>query len=265
MIDLHAHVLPGIDDGPASIDAALELLRAMVEDGVRIVAATPHVRDDFPTTPQQITAALSALTGAARAEGLEIEVLPGAEIAVDRLRSAIHDGTLPAFALAGNPRYLLVEFPYYGWPLDLEDLLRTLGLSGIRPVLAHPERNPAVQTDPARVVPLVRDGALIQLTASSLVGQSGTRVRRTAFHLLDERLAHLVGSDSHGASTRRASMSAVRGALDEALAEWLTVTLPEAIVRDATLPQRPDVRRASRRSPLSSLVSGGWLRRRGWG
>lgn len=255
MIDLHAHVLPGIDDGPASMADALELLRELIADGVKAVAATPHVRDDYPTTPDQIATALAALRDAATADSLGIEILPGAELALDRVRFAVHDGSLAVFALAGNPRYLLVESPYHGWPLDLGDVLRALVRSGIRPVLAHPERNGSVQDDIERISALVEDGVLVQLTASSLVGRSGARVRRTALRLLERDLVHLVGSDSHSAGSRRAGLATVRDAVgDEALADWLTRAVPDAIVRDIDLPLRPRTDATSRPWGLGSVI-----------
>jgi protein-tyrosine phosphatase len=262
VIDLHAHVLPGIDDGPDSLESALELLRELVADGVTTVAATPHVRDDYPTTPEQIATTLAALRRAAHAELLEIEILPGAELAVDRIRFALQDENLPAFTLAGNPGYLLVEFPYHGWPLDLADVVDALVRGGVRPVLAHPERNGIVQESPERIAPLVAKGALVQITASSFVGQAGARARRTAFYLLEKRLVHLVGSDSHGAGIRRVGLSAVRGQVDGVLADWLTMTLPGAIVRDTVLPPRPRTRHGRLRWATQRLVRRTASRRR---
>jgi len=255
VIDLHAHVLPGIDDGPTSMAAALDLLLELITDGVEVVAATPHVRDDFPTTPRQIAVALDVLRRAAEREHLEIEVLPGAELALDRVRFAIHDGSLAAFSLAGNPRYLLVEIPYYGWPLDLVDVVTALVRSGVCPVLAHPERNPSVQGDVDLVAQLVDGGALVQVTASSLAGLSGKRARRTALTLVDRELVHLVASDSHGAGIRRAGLSVVGDTIaDQALVDWLTSSVPAAIVHDRALPERPPGR-APRGRWLSGFVA----------
>ncbi len=118
MIDLHSHLLPGLDDGARDVEEALLIARSMSEDGVRIVAATPHVRDDYPTSPDQMEAALTQLRAAIEEEGIALDVRGGGEIAIDRLGSL--DGEARArFGLGGNPRLLLLEFPYYGWPLGL--------------------------------------------------------------------------------------------------------------------------------------------------
>jgi protein-tyrosine phosphatase len=273
MIDLHAHVLPGVDDGPASVAEALELLRDLVAEGVEAVAVTPHVRDDYPTTAEQIAAGLDVLRSAAAGERLDIEILPGAEVALDRVRFSVRDGSLTAFSLAGNPRYLLVECPYYGWPADLSDVLRALLHEGVIPVLAHPERNPEVQRDSGRIASLVDDGVLVQVTASSLASGGGTRARRTALHLLELGLVHLAGSDAHGAGSRRVGLSTVRRAVaDDALGDWLTTGVrpprrAAAAPRRAPAPRPPRVtfrtslnrvsrRRRPPRDPVRCLEAG---------
>ena len=140
MIDLHSHVLPGLDDGAADLDEAVAICRAAAAAGIEVLAATPHVRDDYPTTPDQMEDALAALRDAA---GDIVRLVPGGELdlaELDRPRDELR-----RFALAGTRRYLLVETPYVGWPLDLADKLFRLRRAGITPVLAHPERNREVQ------------------------------------------------------------------------------------------------------------------------
>ena len=100
--------------GPLTLDQAVEMCRAAAEDGVEVLAATPHVRDDYPTTPEQMEAAFARVSDAA--EGV-VRLVPGGELALGELDRPAEE--LRRFALAGNPRYLLVETPYYGWPLDL--------------------------------------------------------------------------------------------------------------------------------------------------
>jgi protein-tyrosine phosphatase len=140
VIDLHSHVLPGLDDGAADLDEAVAMCRAAAEDGIEVLAATPHVRDDYPTTPDQMEQALAALRAAA---GDSVRLVAGGEIDLGRLDLPREE--LARFALAGNPKYLLVETPYGGWPLDLPEKLFRLQAEGFTPVLAHPERNAEVQ------------------------------------------------------------------------------------------------------------------------
>ncbi len=144
------------------------------------------------------------------------------------------------FGLAGNPSYLLVETPYFGWPLNIEDKLFALLATRITPVLAHPERNPEVQERPDRLERLVEGGVLVQLTAASVDGRLGARARATALAILDREAAHLIASDAHAPAIRGVGMSdAVKAIGDEGLARWLTVDVPSAIVEDTRLPERP--------------------------
>jgi protein-tyrosine phosphatase len=239
MIDLHSHVLPGLDDGAANLDEAVSICRAAAEDGIEVLAATPHVRDDFPTTPHQMQEALAAVRGAA---GDVVRLVPGAEVALEELKRPLDE--LRAFGLAGNPGYLLVETPYLGWPLDIGRRFEMLLAADIVPVLAHPERNPDVQLRPALLAPLVGTGALVQITAASIDGRFGPRARACARRLLEAGLVHLVASDAHSPQLREIGMSAAARAIrDEPLARWLTADVPRAIVEGRPLPLRPERRR----------------------
>jgi protein-tyrosine phosphatase len=243
VIDLHSHVLPGLDDGAADLDEAVAICRAAAEDGIRVLAATPHVRDDYPTTPDQMERALAAVRAAA---GDAIRLVGGGEIDLGQLDRPREE--LARFALAGNPKYLLVETPYGGWPLDLPAKLFRLLADGITPVLAHPERNPEVQQRPELLEPVVAGGTLVQLTAASVDGRMGRRARSCAATLLERNMAHLLASDAHAPSVRAIGMRAAAEALgDEPLARWLTVEVPAAIVERKPLPPRPSSARPRRR------------------
>lgn len=251
MIDLHSHVLPGLDDGVRTIEASLELLRAAAGDGIDRIAATPHVREDYPTTPGEMELRLAEVCGAAREAAIPVEILGGGELDL-AFAARLDDDDLRRFGLGGNPTLLLLEFPYLGWPLPLADLVFDLQLRGYRIVLAHPERNADVQLDPERLRPLVDNGVAVQLTAASLDGRLGGAPRAAARRLLDARLAHLVGSDAHAPDVRSVGLSgAARAAGDEALARWLTEEVPDALLAGRPLPERPEPskRRFLRREP----------------
>jgi protein-tyrosine phosphatase len=234
VIDLHSHVLPGLDDGARDLDEAVAICRAAAEDGIEAIAATPHVRDDFPTTPTQMETALAELRAAI---GDLVRLVPGGELDLGRLDGPPEE--LARFALAGNPKYLLVETPYAGWPLDLPEKLFRLLAEGITPVLAHPERNAEVQQRPELLESIVAGGTLVQVTAASVDGRMGGRARSCAATLVERNLVHLIASDAHAPSLRAIGMSAAAAALgDEALARWLTVEVPRSILEHEPMPPR---------------------------
>jgi protein-tyrosine phosphatase len=247
VVDLHSHILPGVDDGSRSLEESIEIATSAVRDGTQVMAATPHVRDDYPTAAATMERLVRELNEALRQRKIDLEVVGGAEIAIPSLH-ALGVDELRRLGLGGNPRYLLVEFPYLGWPLSLETDVWELRRRGITAVVAHPERNPQVQQDPALLGALVAAGALVQLTASSVDGRLGRRCHTAAHELIATGHAHLIASDAHWPGLRRAGLSSAAAALrDPELARWLTDEVPSAIVRDEPIPERPQVAKPPRR------------------
>jgi protein-tyrosine phosphatase len=239
VIDLHSHILPGIDDGARSLEEALELARACAADGIEAIAATPHVRYDFPTTADRMEAGVAELRKELGAASIPVEILTGAEIELTRLWQIPSD-ELMRLTLAGSGRYLLVEFPYRGWPTGLGAAIALLHELGLVTVLAHPERNAIVQDRPQVLGEAVEAGALIQLTAVSVEGRLGVASRRAAAQLLELGFVSLLGSDAHGPHVRGAGLAAAARAVgDGALARYLTREAPEAVVAGEPLPPLP--------------------------
>jgi protein-tyrosine phosphatase len=250
MIDLHSHILPGLDDGARTVEDSLEIAREAVADGIIAIAATPHVRDDYPTRPTAMEEGVAEVRAALQREAIPLELLTGGELALEQL-GRLSVGELSSFGLGGNPRVLLVETPYYGWPVALSEELVSLRREGFIPVLAHPERNAEVQAQPRRLAPFVQAGVLVQVTAASVDGRIGRRAQACGRYLIDRGLAHLIASDAHHASVRAVGMAGAAEALeDDALAAWLTREVPAAIVNDTPIPGRPATRR-----------KGGWARK----
>lgn len=252
LVDLHSHVLPGLDDGAETIEESIEIARAAERDGIRVLAATPHVREDYPTQAATMLSLVDEVQARLDAEGVAVDLRPGGEIAFGILLDRGLD-ELRQFCLAGNPQYLLIEAPYVGWPLGIAETFFRLRLAGVTPVLAHPERNPHVQDDPERLRSLVDSGALVQLTASSLDGRAGKGAARAARRLLEAQLVHLVASDAHRPGVRAVGMTAALDAVADAeLADWLGRAVPAAIADARQLPERPAARsrrgRAGRRT-----------------
>jgi protein-tyrosine phosphatase len=254
MVDLHSHILAGLDDGARTLEESIEIAQTESADGVEVIAATPHVRDDYPTAAQTMQMLVLELNRLLDERGIALRVVGGAEIALPRL-SRLDAEELSRLALAGNPRYLLLEFPYLGWPLSLESDIWSLRRRGITPVIAHPERNPEVQLAPDRIGPLVTAGALMQLTAASVDGRLGRRSQKTATELIAAGHAHVIASDAHWPGLRAAGLSKAAEAVgDDGLADWLTRGVPAAILEDRPLPERPE--------PAPKRRSG-WRRRAG--
>ncbi len=243
MIDLHTHILAGLDDGADDSAGSVAIAQEALRAGVTVLAATPHVRDDYPTSVAAMTAALKAARKALRAAEVAVEVLPGAEVAFDWLpRLELEE--LRAFALGGSANHLLVEMPVFGWPLNAKEVIRRLREAGFTTVLAHPERNIVVQSSPQRLLELVRDGALVQLTAGSLLGNFGRAAMRASQELRAAELVHLLATDTHGSPGRAAALlPALESLHDPALSEWLTHSVPRAIIDGEPCPRRPSAQR----------------------
>jgi protein-tyrosine phosphatase len=239
MIDLHAHILPGVDDGVRSLEEARELARLELAEGVVAIAATPHVRADYPTSAERMERGVAHLRSDFEAEGISVEILHGGEIAPERLLE-LSPEELVRFTLGQSGRYLLVEFPYWGWPVYLLPMILSLREAGLTPVLAHPERNDELRLGPERLEPAVAHGALVQITAASIEGRLGKAVRKTAEQLLELDLVHVLASDAHGPQLRAGGLSAGARALGDAgLAYYLTFEVPKAIAAGEVLPRPP--------------------------
>jgi protein-tyrosine phosphatase len=214
---------------------------AAIEEGVSVLVATPHVRDDYPTTPEAMEEAVALVRADFAAQGISVEVLHGAEVDLSMLW-AIPPEDLRRLTIAQNGRYLLLEFPYRGWPLALDSAVTRLVQLGVTPLLAHPERNPEVQDRPGRVQGLVEAGALVQVTAASLDGGRDRAAQAAALRLLDLGLVHVLASDSHGPHISREGLGAVARSIGDApLARYLTAEVPAAIVAGEPVPERPQV------------------------
>jgi protein-tyrosine phosphatase len=256
VIDLHCHILPGIDDGPADVDGTLDMARAQVAAGVTRVTATPHVTFDIPNDAPGIARSVAEVGATLRAHEIGLEVLTGAEIGLTRAAD-LDDEALAALALGGGP-WLLVEAPLR--PLaGVAPVVQGLQMRGHRVLLGHPERSPVFQRDPEALVRLVAGGVLCQVTAGSFAGRFGATVQRFTERLAAEGLIHNVASDAHDAVRRAPGM---RAELDAAglssWAPWWTEEVPAAIVAGDALPRRPGLDPAP--TP-AGRGRGSWFRR----
>lgn len=234
MIDIHSHLLPAVDDGPRTIDQTIQMARRAVEEGVTAIIVTPHAfHPQFETRNLNVQEMTTTLQNVLRKEGINLDIYPGQEIRVfGDLIQALKDGD--AISLAGS-RYVLLEFPNDTVPAYAEQLFFRLQTEGYTPVIAHPERNKELATNPKRLMNFVLSGALSQVTTSSLTGEFGQNVKEIAFVFLRNGLSQLVASDAHSVNHRTFYWKAAEQAVTEELGEDCWETLKEnatAIVKD---------------------------------
>ena len=251
MIDLHAHILPGLDDGPEDLDASAAMAAVAVEQGTRVLAATSHINMGFGLVPSELAAAHEAVVARLARDGIPLQVVQGAEVSPSRL-PALADDDLRALTLGGG-RWLLLECPFSPAAASLDLMVADLARRGFRVLLAHPERSPSFQRNPELLGRLIERGALAQVTSASLAGGFGDTARRSAFTLVERGLVHVLASDAHDAVHRppgvHAGMDAMRerlGAVAQ-LTGWMTREVPEAILAGDAIPERPLL--APRRRP----------------
>ncbi|HVE67724.1 MAG TPA: CpsB/CapC family capsule biosynthesis tyrosine phosphatase [Solirubrobacteraceae bacterium] len=261
MIDLHCHLLPGVDDGPPDLETSLALARAAAAAGTRTIVATPHIDTRWGVDPEGVPAAVDRIRDALRDAHIELDVRPGGEVSLTRMAD-LTPAALDAVRLGGGP-YLLIESPHRdsggaGFKAAAAQLLRR----GERIVLAHPERCPGFQRRPDDVRRLVDAGIVCSITSSALLGRFGATVQTFALRLLREGLVHNVASDAHEPRRRGPELLAGLQAAERHLpgllgqADWLTRAVPEAVLAGTPLPSRPEL--PARRSSLRR-----WLGRRG--
>lgn len=241
MIDLHTHILPGLDDGPGELPKALKMARAAVADGIRTMVATPHCGDGaYDTAPDTVHRAVEVLNHALQQNGIRLTVLPGAEV---RLGGDDPVGLLKAgrlMTLNDTGRYLLVELPPLDWHPQIVDQLYRLRLTGVTPVLAHAERIIPFQERPERIADLVHSGTAVQITAASLLGAFGPAAKKLAIRLLKHGRVHAMASDAHSVRRRppllSAGVQAAARIVGRTRAMALVVELPAAMVDGRPLP-----------------------------
>lgn len=242
MIDLHCHLLPGIDDGPEDLGGTLAMAQQHVRSGVAVVAATPHVAWDMPNDVETIEQRLTDVRTALAAAKIPLEVARGAEIDVHEAMR-LSDEELRALALGGGP-WLLIESPLRGNVPLLPTVLELLD-RGHRVLLAHPERSPLFQRDPAALRSLVGAGVATQLTAAAFAGRFGRAVGEYAEQMLEAGLVHSVASDAHDTHRRPPGLAEplVEAGLSE-LVPLLSQEVPAAILAGDPLPPVPAWRRS---------------------
>jgi protein-tyrosine phosphatase len=201
MIDTHLHILPGVDDGPETMEESVALARVLVQEGIHAAIATPHYNDLFPQySALEIKERVNELQQVIDHQEIPLRLFPGHEALINP--GLVEDIQAGRLATLNGSRYLLLELWNNNWLPETERVIFELRASGITPILAHPERYRILQKDLERLVSLLQQGVLIQITASSLTGMQGRTAQRTAETLLKRGLVHCIASDAHGLGRR---------------------------------------------------------------
>jgi len=253
VIDLHCHVIPNLDDGPATIDDSLALCRAASGAGTTTIVATPHVNWDYPAVDSvAVRARVKAVNAALREASIEVDVDAGAEIALSRI-GEMAEAEIALLHLGEGP-YSLIECPHHGGaPTAIEEMLRRFARSGHSILLAHPERCPVFQSNPRLIPALTEAGMLCCITARSLTGDFGSRARAYAWNLLASGHVHAIASDAHDAVGRPPDLAPalIRAGLSDSQIEYFAFSSPQAIINGAPVPRPPHVAEPqTRRWPL---------------
>jgi protein-tyrosine phosphatase len=249
MIDIHCHLLPGIDDGPPTLEAALALAKALADDGITQVVTTPHVFPGrFENWRTSILEEHKRFTAHLRLSGIALELLCAGEVRLTpEALELLTRHELPFLGEVGGYRTLLLEMPDGQVPLGAMAFVQRLLQLRVKPVIVHPERNRGVMEKPERLRPFVDAGCFIQVTAGSLVGQFGARAQAVAVELIENGWVHAVASDAHNLTGRRPRMRDAAAWLTQhhgaVLSRQLTVLGPAGLcmqnaVVNAAGPQR---------------------------
>lgn len=201
MIDIHCHILPGVDDGPKTIEESVIMAKEAVKEGVSTIIATPHHRNNSFVNPKEvIILEVSKLNQVLVNENIPLKILPGQEIRI--FGEILEDYQKGEIQTLNNSNYIFIEFPSSSVPRYSEKLLYEIQIEGFTPIIVHPERNKELLDDPKILYNLVKNGALTQVTASSIAGYFGKTIKKFSQQLIESNLTHFVASDAHNIHNR---------------------------------------------------------------
>ena len=259
MIDLHCHILPGIDDGSRSWDESVEMARIAAADGITDIVATPHITPGlYDNTTASISVLVEEFSNRLATAGIPIRLHVGADVRVDPdLVGGVESGSVPV--LGNRIRYLVAELPSQMMPPNIRELVYALQLRQIIPIITHPERHASMQQDPGLLRQFVEAGALAQVTAGSLVGEFGPVARRAANKMLGRNLIHLIATDAHGTQKRRPvltpGLAAAAAIVGEEAARAMVLDVPRAILAGVPVVISDPVEPSLARGFLARLLS----------
>jgi protein-tyrosine phosphatase len=260
LIDLHAHIVPGVDDGAKSDEESLKMLQIAGSDGIGTIVATPHVLSIHNRVKdiEKIIAATREFLERVKRPPLDLQVLQGAEVflTTDIMKHLKQYGQF--LALNGGS-YFLLEFPFEFIFPGTWDFIFNILTEGWIPIIVHPERNKVIQRNPGTLYDWVKTGALVQLNAGSLKGTFGEEARATALHLLHHNLVHVIASDAHSPGLRAPGLSFVRDVLANRgieIAHLLLYSIPRSILDDEAIPDIGEPRDPRKKRKIFDFLKG---------
>ena len=243
MVDLHHHLLPGLDDGSPDMATSLEMARMAVADGITHVVCTPHASDRYSFDPERVFLLAEELRTALEQAGIPLKIGLGCDFHLnyDNIQDALANPT--RYSINGQ-EYLLIELPDYSLSPGLKETFYELRRAGLTPILTHPERNPVLQRDPQKMLPWLRDGLLTQITAGSVTGNMGRSAQRLAERMLANRWAHFIATDAHDPKRRPPQMRKAREVISKQhgmlYADLLCRDNPMAVFRGQSLGEQEE-------------------------
>jgi protein-tyrosine phosphatase len=205
MIDIHHHLLWGMDDGASNLETSVAMARVAVADGISHIVCSPHANSTYAYEPRVIAEKIAELQHLLDREAISVKLGRGCDfhMSYENVQEAKLD---PAKFSINGSGYLLVEIPDYGISPGLTEIFYQLQIAGLIPILTHPERNPTLQADRPRMMDWLRGGVLVQVTAGSVVGRMGRHAERMAHDLLANRWVHFLATDAHNTTSRPPKM-----------------------------------------------------------
>jgi protein-tyrosine phosphatase len=200
VIDIHCHILPGIDDGPEDPDESVEMARIASLDGITKIVATPHIKD-MRHPASSIEKKIAVLNAQLTEKNIPVQIFRGADV------SAMLDVSLLQCYTINGTQYILIEFPHTHLPRNSGEILFRLMMNGFHPIITHPERNLSVLTNPKLLFELLHTGISVQITAGSLTGDFGVDIQECALYLIKKGVVSFIATDAHSSSERRPVLS----------------------------------------------------------
>jgi protein-tyrosine phosphatase len=230
LIDIHSHIPPGLDDGSPDMETSIKMAEIAVSEGITKMIATPHfIEEDKELDRDEVIEKVEQLNRKLKDRSLDLEIFPGEEVLLTpNIAKLYEEGKI--ITLCDRNKYILVELPLMSLPLYSLDVIYSLGLKGLKVIIAHPERNREIAKNPERLKEFIRIGALVQVNSLSLTGVFGRKAKRAAEKIINSGMTHIIATDCHTARSRSPRIKKALEELPLSAAELLVVKNPSKII-----------------------------------